>query len=277
MDENFRTKASRITAVYVVFCGFLCFGVGLFALAIYPIKIWYLGILLVPLSFFIVIEGIRLFKKMGREQLISDAERQTIHHLINSNQSSSPTILPAESPGIQHPLGKEALQVNILARWEYTPEQWQQFIRWEKSERKMEIIITMILVILFGTFILRLSREAPWFAAIGVSLIIAILYGAISYAVALNAIKLKSKKATVVITTDAVLVNGHYNRLNGENLWFEKVEMKKADQFSYLEFVTGSTIRTGKTTHELRIPVPHDQEIEAAALVAELNTRRKPD
>jgi hypothetical protein len=269
MDENLRSAASKITAVYTVVIGFICLGAGLFTTALYPLKVWYMGVLLIPLSVVIIIESIRLFRNMKREKIISDAEQLTIKQLLQNNQPSSPTIITGEAKTVQHPRGDQAMQVAILARWGYTPAQWQQFLKWEKKERKMETYITMFLVVVMGVFLLRISREAPWWAAITVSTVIALLYGVISYSVAMNSIKLNSKNAEVVVTKDAVLVNGNYNRLNGENLWFEKVQLKNAGNFKYIEFTTGSKIRTGNTTNDIRVPVPYGKETEAEALVKE--------
>jgi hypothetical protein len=42
---------------------------------------------------------------------------------------------------------------------------------------------------------------------------------------------------------------------------------KDAKTFKYLEFTIGSNIRTGKTTNNIRVPVPPEKEMEAAAIV----------
>jgi membrane protein implicated in regulation of membrane protease activity len=270
MDENLRTSVSKMTSVYIVLIGFLCLGTGAFALAMYPLKIWWLGLLLFPLSIYIIIEAVRNFKKIRREQLISAAEQQTIQQLKNANQTSAPVILTGEAAGLMHPLGKEALQVTILARWIYTREQWQNFIIWENKERKTEGIITASLIVILGVGLLRISREAPWWAAILISGLIALVYYFISYRVALRSVRLDGKTPEIVITRDALLVNGHYNRLNGENLWLEKVDLKKATGFSYLEFSIGSQIRNGTTTNEIRVPVPPEKESEARVVIEKL-------
>jgi hypothetical protein len=211
---------------------------------------------------------------MKREQLISEAEQKTIQQLVQTQRDTAPTILTGEAASVKHPMGKIALQVTILANWNYTPQQWQQFLHWEKKERKTELIIIAVLIMVLGTFLLRTGRDASWGAAIGVSLVVAVLYNVISYSVSANAIKLKGKDATVVITKDAVLVNGHYNRLNGENLWLEGVELKHTGTVNYIEFTTAHNSRTGSVKNELRIPVPPGKEIEAAALLKELNGKR---
>lgn len=274
MDENLRTSSARAASVIVVFASLLITGSGAFLLFSYPLEVWWAGIILLPLGIFIFFSGLKWFTNMKREQLLSDAEQKTIHQLINKKQTTGPTILTGEATALKYPPGNEALQVHILARWIYTTEQWQQFMKWEKKERKTENIIVMILVLIFGTFLLRAGREAPWWAAVTVSVVIAVLYGVISYAVSLNALRQTTKNAEVIITKDAVMINGHYNRLRGENLWFEGVEMKHHEMFKYLEFTTGHTTRSGNAKNELRIPIPPGREVEANSLVNEFCVNR---
>lgn len=275
MDENLRTTSGSATAIYILLLSVVIFAASLIFITTGTGVMYFAGFIFMLLAVYLFFASLRWFKKMKREQLISEAEQQTLQHLLQTNQSAGPTILSGEAATIQHPLGAMALQVVVLAQWEYTADQWQQFLHWERKERKTETLIVAVLVGLLGTFILRLSRSAPWPAAIAVSTVVALLYGLISYYVALNAIQQKSSPAQVVITKDAVLVNGHYNRLNGENLWLERVVLKRTDTFSYIEFTTGWTVRTGKATGELRIPVPAGKETEAITLVDAFGERIK--
>ncbi len=155
----------------------------------------------------------------------------------------------------------------VLARWQYPVKSWQAFQKLEKKERKYSMWIEIILIILLGAFIIKTSKNESWLVGFAISTPIAFIIAFLRFRMNLSSISLSgTKDAEVIITNEAVLVNGKYNRFVGYNLWLGNVAIKKFKGTDVLEITYRWNTRSGNISEELRIPIPEGKMGEAEAV-----------
>lgn len=88
--------------------------------------------------------------------------------------------------------------------------------------------IEIILIAILGAVLVKFSRSATWLGAFAASIPIALIIALLRYKFNLFSISYSGRKdPDVIILDDALIVNGHCNRLDGENLWMIKAALKR--------------------------------------------------
>jgi len=253
MDQKIRNAGSNMTGVIAIFCGFITLPLGVAFLVSRPAEIWWLGIILLPTSVFLIYTGIKTLHQAREEKIETENIEKNIFNKIAEAQSRNNKGSNETSP-----------EIKILAHWQYSPEEWNRFLQMEKKDRKMDLWIEIILIIILGAVLVKFSRSATWLGAFAASVPIAFLIAVLRYKFNLFSISPSGKKnAEVIITDDALIVNGHYNRLSGKNLWMKNVVVKKLKEIEVLEITYSWNTRGGETSEEIRVPVPNGKMAEA--------------
>lgn len=232
---------------------FFCFGIGLlFAL---PDLLGLLGIVVLAFSGVFIYSGV---KNLNDAKLMDkDATLQL---------RSASAALPVQQEDNVHPGNKTVSDVTILARWQYSKEEWKRFLQWERSRRKTSSTIEAVLIIVLGSLLLRNLRDTSWTLALAISGAMAILYWLGKYFISMNSIG-KRTFNEVVLTNRSIIINGKVNSFNDGLYWLKKVELLEENNIYVLEFVYAWNTRKGPGSEEIRVPVPHHKLNEARELI----------
>ncbi len=179
----------------------------------------------------------------------SDLKQHKVRNIIKSTETTLPGIVSQSAS-----LPSEKI---ILAHWKYPVKDWRFFMNLEKKDRKMDLWIEIIIISLFGAFLIKISKNERWLVGFAFSIPIAFIIGLLRYKLNLSSLLLAGQKeAEVIITSEAVIVNNHYNRLTGDNLWLGNALIKKFKGIDVLEISYCWNTRTGDVSEVIRIPIP---------------------
>ena len=155
--------------------------------------------------------------------------------------------------------------------WVYSTAEWKEFLKWEKktssSKTLTEAIVLMVLTTLGIYYLARLE----WTVAVAISFVFGVAYSLIKYLVNRYSIQVEENiMPEVIITNEAIIVNGHVNRFCGNNLWLGKITVNDAGNFHVLEVTYCRNSNKGKTFNEIRVPIPKGSLKEAIFLQEKL-------
>jgi hypothetical protein len=259
MDQEKRSTGAAITAAIMFFCAFifLCLGAGM-AFS-YPDKIWIWGLVLLGCCALMVYSGITNIRLSRNVEKDSNAQLQTVVNLPASGLAAD------KDKFKQEPLSNP---VNILARWSYSKEEWQQFLKWEKKERKTNSLVEAAVLAVLGIIVLRNLEETSWTIAIGVSVFIGTIYWIGKYFLSMGSIG-RSANAEVIITNRSVIINGKVNTFIDGQYSLKEVKLKEDASPAIIEFIYTWQTRNPNlpSQDEIRIPVPKNKLPEAIELV----------
>lgn len=195
----------------------------------------------------------------------------------------------------------------ILARWNYTPTEWSDFVsfvladrrQWYKSFRYwvIGIIATALLIMTFLVLIPYLMlkpwqtiwRGDVWWPVYGVAIVTVIILAALGFFRLLFGEKDRKLKASssaeVVITLTGVIVDGSVFDWGFEksgwrflNAMRKTVTTGDGKQIEILEFNCSMDTIGVKTKTTLdkteRLPIPHGKETEAENIIARLDAEK---
>jgi hypothetical protein len=254
MDQQTRVAGTYVVAILLFMIAFMffCFGLGLlFAL---PDLLGFLGIVVLAFSGVFIYSGIRN---------LNDAKLMNRDAALQLKTISPPS--QVEGNRIEN---KDAIvsDVTILARWQYSKEEWSRFMKWERSRRKTSSTIEAVLIIVLGSLLLRSLRDASWTTAIAISSGLAMFYWLGKYFTSMNSIG-KRASNEVILTTRSVIVNGKMNSLRDGLYFLKKVELIEENDISVIQFEYGWNTRKGPSSEQIRVPVPANKLEEAKEVV----------
>ncbi|MCE5328743.1 hypothetical protein LLG07_00155 [bacterium] len=171
-------------------------------------------------------------------------------------------------------LNKVFSEVNLLAHWEYSPEEWGRYYKEEFKKQKSEkwgifIMIAIITIVVGGIFIL--THKDAWKVLSAVFLGLLMLLAIIAFIIP----RIKYAKDSKNINPEVYIsLNGIY--LAGEfHLWnflTSKLEKASFNENKMLIIVNYSYMtRTGVSHTNVRIPVPLLKLGEVKVIVDKLN------
>lgn len=158
----------------------------------------------------------------------------------------------------------------ILANWEIPVDEWKKFTKWEYRDRKESAIILVLIVMILGTIILRITRMAPWWAAVSVPLFIGALVSWLRYQYVIGPLKSKSDTNEVTITPSYASFNGKQYPFIDDKKTIKSVKILEQADPKVLEITYQWNTRNGMTNEELHIPIPKGKLGEAVRLLDRL-------
>lgn len=178
---------------------------------------------------------------------------------------------PVEAP-VQAPAasaGREA-EAEVLAHWTYAPDEWSAYTRGELRFRSGEARWLGLGVALLGILILAFREDTDSRIAAAVSIVIgSVIYlGKMLQARSAHAANTATRGGEVVISPNAVLLNGRYHVLQDDRFHFAGVRLLDEDDPPVLEFTVAWRTRSGRADEQVYVPVPRGREEEARALAA---------
>jgi hypothetical protein len=245
MDQKVRTTGWFLTAILLIVCAFIFLVIGVSMLTGYPDKIWWIGVLLVGCSIVVGASSIKNYYSAKNEVRFSEEQMK---------------ILPSQILGTDN-------RMEVLASWFYSASEWKAFMKWERKKRGSGTFVETVLIMVLGAITVRYLKGGDWYTALAISVSIAILYGILKYFISLSSINLHDNKMPeVIITNDAVIVNGQMNRFYGNNLWLVKVIVKETGNFNILEITYCWNTGRGQSFDEIQVPIPKGSLKEAIFL-----------
>lgn len=158
----------------------------------------------------------------------------------------------------------------ILANWDIPVDEWKKFTKWEYKDRKESAIILVLIVMILGTILLRITRMAPWWAAVGVPFFIGTLVAWLRYLYVTGPLKSKSETNEVTITPFYASFNGKRFPFIDEKKSIKAVKILELPDPKVLEITYEWSTRNGMTFEELHIPIPKGKLGEAVRLLDRL-------
>ena len=187
--------------------------------------------------------------------------------LTGAPQAQAPAAPPTPAAG-------QAADPAVLARWSYTPQEWQAYAAEEYRFRVGEAVWFAVGIMLLGTLVLQLRRPATLALALLISAAFGALFGLIRLLVArtTHAAQTATPTGEVVISPRAILLNGRYHVLEDGRFHFGGVRYLDEETPPVLEFTVRWNTRSGVADEQVYVPVPRGREEEARALVESFPT-----
>ncbi len=166
-------------------------------------------------------------------------------------------------------------QENLLAHWEYTPEEWSRYAKKEHKEYKqynkgLFLIVAAIAVIIGIIFIIAMPEDWLFFTSIILGIII-IAGGSALLAVALKKRQDLKYTGEVYITNDAVYINRVLHTWKGFGASLNAVTYHESQRpMPILQIDYSTPGRYNRNTATVRVPVPPGHEAEAKNVLLQL-------
>ena len=237
-------------------CALMAIVLGMSMLFSYPGQIWWIGLVLVFSAIVVCISAARTYYFTQKQNYLPNEQ------LASFNKTS--------------PTGKtDKSKVEILVSWVYSTSEWKEFLKWRKKVNSSNTLTEAVLLMVLTTVGIHYLAKAEWSVTVIVSFVVGVVYGLIKYLVIRYSTQVEENKMPeVIITNEAVIVNGHVNRFYGNNLWLGKVIVNDAGNFNVLEITYCWDTRKGRAFNEIKVPIPKGSLKEAIFLQEKLMNKK---
>ncbi|MFM9944993.1 MAG: hypothetical protein ACKVQB_07135 [Bacteroidia bacterium] len=256
IDQKQSNSISKVIGVVFILFGFcmLCIGIPLLMA---PNKGEFentLTVLSLLSGLLMLLGGYQNIKKgKEKDKAVNDYENQ-IREQVNAiknkvQQSNSP--YEAKDTDVYTP--------DIIATWNYTKDEWKLMIKKETTRRLKEGIWVTLLIGLLGGWILRRSEGITFLTGFIISLAVGIIVSLLKVLLSNNLFNLR-KRNSIIITTNALIINGKFKTVSDMDIHLEYVKPVKINEDNFIEFSLQWMTRRGVTNDQMRIYVPRIYE-----------------
>lgn len=272
MDQKVQSKGSEVAGVVLIAVGIMIFPVAIGLLFAFPDWIWSMGLLLLACSYFIIAGG---WKNIKQAKFELKKTEKSIEQMMNENgpvmEIDQSGRLLKKDPGVVPEVFETALGWVLV--WQYSPDEWKRFLKWEKEDRKLSAVVTGLLVALIGGVFVKLQRDASWGMAFMVASLLGTVYALILYLVGMSSLRgLYKKQPEVRITNEAILINGILNVFSDQKRWVHSIRILENADPKVLEIVYKFDTSRGSSQDELHVPIPKGKLGEAVRVVEDLKS-----
>ena len=166
--------------------------------------------------------------------------------------------------GISKSLKKKDSEIykpDIIAKWEYTIDEWKLMTKEETTRRLKEGIWVTIGIAFLGTWVLSATKGASILVGFIISTSVGIFLSFLKVLLSNSVFKIR-KYNKIIITTNALIINGKFKTINDNDIKLEYVKFVKINEDSFIEFSLQWLTRNGVTNDQFRIYVPVQYESE---------------
>jgi hypothetical protein len=267
MDQKTIEAGGILTGVIGILAGVLVSPVAIGLTVSYPHELWWLGAILCVCCFLMIAGGIGAIRTARQKEKLAKLERERIDTELAQQKS---VLAFADGKIVDQPNAAPSavpLHPEVLAYWTFSAEEWKQFMALEKRTRLESSIYEGIGIIILGTFVIMLARDADFLIALSVSSVIAVIIAFLRYSLNMKSFGPMLPNNEVTITKQSVLINDKLNPIRSDTIWLDKLELK-AGAPDVLEFTLAwHNRRKQKVTDEIRIPIPSEKKYEAQQLI----------
>ncbi len=166
-----------------------------------------------------------------------------------------------------------------LAHWTYSKEQWETYAEYDHREnvktKKMIFYIITGFAVFFGIMFSAMDPDvAPAILSVMGGLIV--LMGFVAYlSVTMTHSYNKKHPGEAIVSLNCAYLNGQFHAWNMLLSRLDKASLAKEEGMEVLSLDYSAPARGGANYYEVRIPVPHGKEKEAAKVLEALKTHNK--
>ena len=194
-----------------------------------------------------------------KDKAVDSYELQVMRKLNDFNSDlNSHSENKADAPG-QTETGVNT--PDIIAKWEYTKEEWKHMNQEERRRRIKEGVWFSLLIGVVGGWLLTGRGETFLFGFL-FSLAVGVLISLLKIFISNKQFSVK-RNNTVLITTNALIINGTFKVINDEFIKLKQIELIKLGADEFIEFSIIWPTRKGVIDDQLRIFVPPNYKNEA--------------
>ncbi len=194
-----------------------------------------------------------------KDKAVDSYELQVMRKLNDFNSDlNSHSENKADAPG-QTETGVNT--PDIIARWEYTKEEWKHMNQEERRRRIKEGVWFTLVIGVVGGWLLTGRGETFLFGFL-FSLAVGVLISLLKIFISNKQFSVK-RNNTVLITTNALIINGTFKVINDEFIKLKQIELIKLGADEFIEFSIIWPTRKGVIDDQLRIFVPPNYKNEA--------------
>ncbi len=154
---------------------------------------------------------------------------------------------------------------DFIARWQFSPSEWNQYIEYEYAERKAQrkaafIFLSIIIIIIFTIFIFVIdeAKLAMFLTMVGLEGFLALFAFIIPFLLKKGS---KPEEAEILIMKESVLLNRQFHSWHAFSSALLSARIKEKP-FRHLELVYSYVTRFGKQSYKLFVPVPETADAE---------------
>ena len=254
IEQKQSNSISKVIGVVFIGFGFcmLCIGIPLL---ISPNKSEFentLTVLSILSGLLMILGGYQTIKKgQQKDKAVNDYENQILSQLnaiknteVQSNNLSEPTYTP-----------------DIIATWNYTKDEWKLMTKEETTRRWKEGIWVSLGIGLLGGWVISIADGATFLTGFLVSLGVGIFVSWLKVVISNSMFNLR-KNNSIIITTNALIINGKFKTIQDMDINLEYVKTLKIKEDNFIEFSLQWQTRRGMTNDQFRILVPPQYENE---------------
>ena len=200
-------------------------------------------------------------KGKQKDKAVGQYEKQ-VENILKTVQTDKKSINSA----VNKPLETQDLEIykpDIIAKWNYTIDEWKLMTKEETTRRLKEGIWVTIGIAGLGTWVLSAARGASILTGFMISAIVGVFLSFLKVLISNNLFKLR-KTNSIIITTNALIVNGKFKTINDNDIKLEYIKSLKVKEDNFIEFSLQWLTRGSVTNDQFRIYVPllYENEIQ---------------
>jgi hypothetical protein len=279
MDEVIKSKGLAFQTAIYFFLGLMMAPLAVGALASYPDQVWYLGLMFLISSilfFYSAFTNLRKSKLKERGNRLRQLDMEVAAFKERELRQRDVATPHTQFTVQRSSEGQAGLSITtpdetastILANWNYSPEEWKAFLAADRKVVTTESIFLVLLITVVGGWILHDDEGEAWVFSLSFSFVFATLFILLKNRLKNGFINVNTRGGVnVIIDRDKLLLNGKLFSFRDEDRSLDKVEIIEKKGIKMIEFTYGWSTRGGRTTDEVRIPVPAGKMEEAEELV----------
>lgn len=162
---------------------------------------------------------------------------------------------------------------NLLAEWNYTSKEWNNFVAIEKANKKEDNIYFGIGIVIIGTFALMLFRGTSLWTGMLFSIPLAVLIPYLRITFSYKHLKKNVQFPYVKFYPTEIIVNGAAIELVSATKRIKKITIIEAKNgLNLIEIIVEWLTRKGPTNDEFRFLIPTSEIENIDKLIEPLNS-----
>jgi 5-bromo-4-chloroindolyl phosphate hydrolysis protein len=168
---------------------------------------------------------------------------------------------------------KQQIDFNLLAEWNYSEKDWNEFVEVEKASKKEDNFYFGIAIVILGSIVLMLLRNTSFLIALVFSIPFAFFIPWLRMKFSYKYLKKGIKNPSVKIFSNYLLINGIKIELSRNQKRIKSLKIiESKNKMNLLEFDVQWLTRKGPTNDEYRVLIPSDKIEEANLIVKNFYT-----
>ncbi len=267
MDQKLNAKTSVWASVIGIICGLIMLPVAIGAIASFPNSIGWLGLLLIVCSAMVSISSFKNLRKSRK------GYKSTEEHIQDLMTAVVPPSKVSAEGGMRKPFKFSPTTV-ILANWEYSAQEWKNFLHWEKKYKTSSSFIIFFVLLILGSILIEIRTGSGWFNSFLLSLpcVAVFIWVLAAFRRSSFGIATGHNKNRVILTNQAVIINKRLNEFATEEKSIKEVRIIEEAVPKILEIEYKWLTRGVVSSDRIYIPIPKGRLGEAVVLIDKLSS-----